>query len=393
MCFCYDRAMQSFRLRPFQLARLDGIPLMVDYTWLFVVLIYFWLGSQIYLLQQVGRIGLTEALVFGGLFTVLMFASIVVHELAHAFVAKQEGIRTLEIRLHIFGGYARLANEPKTALAELRIAIAGPVASFLLGALFMVCVLVVQALAPEAVRISLRELFLWLFRGNVALAMFNLIPGLPLDGGRVLRAYLWHRSKDILAATLVAKRLGVGLSYMVASYGIYRAIWYRDPFVAVLMITLAFILKKAAEEDYRYRKLQSDYTKETGINVQDMIGTVATVMKQPPICVLPTMRVNDFIDRILAKHRQTHFPVAHEGRLHGLLVLEDLRALPESEWSTTVVREVMQPVDDSLFVPVKASIEHAAKKLHASRLKYLAVIDNEGILVGSLSAAELERVS
>lgn len=384
--------MQSFRLRPFQLARLDGIPLMVDYTWLFVVLIYFWLGSQIYLLQQVGRIGLTEALVFGGLFTVLMFASIVIHELAHAFVAKQEGIRTLEIRLHIFGGYARLASEPKTALAELRIAIAGPVASFLLGALFMVCVIAVQALAPEAVRISLRELFLWLFRGNVALAMFNLIPGLPLDGGRVLRAYLWHRSKDILSATLVAKRLGVGLSYMVASYGIYRAIWYRDPFVAVLMITLAFILKKAAEEDYRFRKLQSDYTKETGINVQDMIGTVATVMKQPPICVPPTMRVNDFIDGILAKHRQTHFPVAHEGRLHGLLVLEELRALPESEWSTTVVREVMQPVDDSLFVPVKASIEHAAKKLHASRLKYLAVIDNEGILVGSLSAAELERV-
>lgn len=385
--------MQSFRLRPFQLARLDGIPLMVDYTWLFVVLIYFWLGSQIYLVQQVGRIGLTEALVFGGLFTVLMFASIIIHELAHAFVAKQEGIRTLEIRLHIFGGYARLANEPKTALAELRIAIAGPVASFLLGALFIFCVMATQALAPEAVRISLRELFLWLFRGNVALAMFNLIPGLPLDGGRVLRAYLWHRSKDILAATLVAKRLGVGLSYMLASYGIYRALWYRDPFVAVLMITLAFILKKAAEEDYRYRKLQADYTKETGINVSEMIGTVATVMKQPPVCVPPTMRVSEFIDGILAQHRQTHFPVAHEGRLHGLLALEKLRAVPENAWETTVVREVMQPVDDSLFVPVKASIEHATKKLKASPLQYLAVIDSDGILVGSLSAAELDRVT
>lgn len=390
MCIWYDRAMQSFRLRPFQLARLRGIPLMVDYTWVFVVLIYFWLGSQIYLVQQVGRIGLTEALVFGGLFTVLMFASIVIHELAHAFVAEQEGIRTLEIRLHIFGGYARLAGEPKTALAELRIAIAGPVASFLLGAFFMVCVIVTQFFSAEFVHVSLRELFLWLFRGNVALAMFNLIPGLPLDGGRVLRAFLWHRSKDILAATLVAKRLGVALSYMLASYGIYRAIWYRDPFVAVLMITLAFILKKAAEEDYRFRKLQSDYTKETGINVSEMLGTVATVMKQSPVTVPPTMRVSEFIDGILAKHRQTYFPVAHDGRLYGLLALEKLRAVPEGNWETTIVRDVMQPVDDSLFIPMKASIEHAAKKLKASPLNYLAVIDNDGILVGSLSAAELE---
>ncbi len=385
--------MQSFRLRPFQLARLSGIPLMVDYTWLFVVLIYFWLGSQIYLVQQTGRIGLTEALVFGGFFTVLMFSSIVIHELAHAFVARQEGIRTLEIRLHIFGGYARLASDPKTALGELRIAIAGPAASFLLGAFFMVCVILTQVFAPEVVRISLRELFLWLFRGNVALAIFNLIPGLPLDGGRVLRAYLWHRSKDILAATLVAKRLGVALSYMLASYGIYQAIRYRDPFVAVMMITLAFILKKAAEEDYRYRQLQAEYTKQTGINVSDLIGTVATVMKHPPVCVPPTMRVSEFIDSVLAQHRQTHFPVAYDGRLYGLLALEKLRAVPESDWDKTIVRDVMQPVDDSLFVPMKASIEHATSKLKASPLQYLAVIDGDGILVGSLSAAELERVA
>lgn len=385
--------MQPLRLRPFQLARLSGIPLMVDYTWLFVVLIYFWLGSQIYLVQQTGRIGLTEALVFGGFFTVLMFSSIIIHELAHAFVAKQEGIRTLEIRLHIFGGYARLASDPKTALAELRIAIAGPVASFLLGVFFMVCVILTQAVAPDVVRLSMRELFLWLFRGNVALAMFNLIPGLPLDGGRVLRAYLWHRSKDILAATLVAKRLGVALSYMLASYGIYYAVWYRSPLVAVMMITLAFILKKAAEEDYRFRKMQADFTQQTGINVSEMIGTVATVMKQPPICVPPTMCISEFIDGVLAKHRQTNFPVAHEGRLYGLLVLEKLRTVPESEWGKTIVRDVMQPVDDSFFVPMKASIEHAANKLKASPLQYLAVIDGDGILVGSLSAAELERVA
>jgi CBS domain-containing protein len=157
-----------------------------------------------------------------------------------------------------------------------------------------------------------------------------------------------------------------------------------------MMITLAFILKKAAEEDYRFHKMQSDYTKQTGINVSDMLGTVATVMKHPPICVPPTMRISEFIDGILAKHRQTHFPVAHDGRL---LALEKLRAVPERDWEKTIVRDVMHPVDDSLFVPMKASIEHATNKLRSSPLQYLAVIDSEGILVGSLSAAELERVA
>ena len=383
----------AMRLRPFQLATVSGIPLMVDYLWLPVAVLHFGIVSIFYLPDRVGTIGLTTAFIFGALLTLLMFGSIVAHELAHALVAKIEHIRTLEIRMHVFGGYARLESEPKTAMAELRIAIAGPVASFLLGAIFMLCLLVSQLLIFGSLRFPLQEMFLYLFTGNVALAMFNLIPGLPLDGGRVLRAYLWHRNKDIVAATLTAKRLGVALAYMLASYGIYRAIWWRDPFTAVWLMVLAFILKRAAEEDYRYRKLQAQYTQQTGIDVTEMVGTVAAVMKHAPVCVVPTMRVSEFIDEVLSKHRHTSFPVALEGRLHGLLLLEKLRAVPETDWEKTTVRDVMLPVNDTLFVSMKASVEHAAKKLNASPQQYLAVIDNNGFLVGSLSASDLRQVT
>ena len=381
-----------FKLRPFHLATISGIPLKIDYLWLPVAVLHFGIVSIWYLPDRVGNIGLTLAYVLGAIITVLMFGSIVAHEMAHALVAKMDGIRTLEIRLHVFGGYARLAGEPKTAMAELRIAIAGPVASFLLGAMFMLLLLVSQLLISGSLRYPLQHTFLYLFTANVALAMFNLIPGLPLDGGRVLRAYLWHRNNDIIAATLTAKRLGVALAYMLASYGLYRAVWWRDPFTAVWLIVLAFMLKRAAEEDYRYRKLQSEYTKQTGIDIAAMAGTVATVMKHPPVCIAPTMRVSEFIDDVLAHHRVTSFPVAQDGRLHGILLLEKLRAVPESRWETTIVRDVMQPVDESLFIPMKASIEHAAKKLHASPQRYLAVLDSDGFVVGSLSTAELESV-
>lgn len=381
------------RLKPFHLATVSGIPLMVDYLWLPVAVLHFGIVSIFYLPDRVNNLGVTTAFIFGAILTILMFGSIIAHELAHALVAKMERIRTLEIRLHVFGGYARLEGEPKTAMSELRIAIAGPVASFLLGAFFMLCLLLAQLVIFGSLRFPMQEMFLYLFTGNVALAMFNLIPGLPLDGGRVLRAYLWHRNKDILAATLTAKRLGVALAYMLASYGIYRAMWWRDPFTAIWLIVLAFMLKRAAEEDYRYRKLQADYSKHTGLDINAMAGTVGAVMKHPPISVPPTMSVNEFINEVLTKHRFTSFPVAHEGRLHGILLLEKLRAVPETEWATTAVRDVMQPVDDSAFVSMKASIEHATKKLYASPQRYLAVIDNEGYLVGSLSATELEKVS
>jgi Zn-dependent protease len=375
------------------LATFSGIPLMVDYLWLPVAVLHFGIISIFYLPDRVDNLSLTTAFIVGAVLTLLMFGSIIVHELAHALVAKMEQIRTLEIRLHVFGGYARLASEPKTAMGELRIAIAGPVASFLLGLVFMVCLLLAQLLVFGSLHDPLRELFRYLFWGNVLLAMFNLIPGLPLDGGRVLRAYLWHRNQDIVAATLTAKRLGVALAYMLASYGLYRAVWWRDPFTAVWLIVLAFMLKRAAEEDYRYRKLQSEYTKQTGIDVAAMAGTVAAVMKHPPICVAPTMCVRAFVNEIFDKRHHTSYPVALDGRLHGILRLEKLRAIPEAEWDKIIVRDVMQPVDETLFVSMKASIEHATKKLHATPQQYLAVLDTDGYLVGSLSAAELEQVS
>ncbi len=377
-------------LRPFQLAVISGIPLKADLLWLPMVTIHFWIVS-LYITSQSHNLkdqteppSLSQALIFGAILTFFMFASIIVHELAHAFVARLEGINTTEIRLHVFGGYARLASDPKTAMAELRIAIAGPVASFLLGLIFLMFLLGTQATVTGKLRDSLSNTFLYLFTGNVLLAMFNLIPGLPLDGGRVLRAYLWHRKKDIVAATLIAKRLGVALAYMLVIYACYRLLWWRDPYTPIWMVVLAFMLKRSAEEDYRYRKMQSEYQPEP-----NTAGTVAAVMSRPPITVAPEMLISEFIDRILDKHRYTSYPVAQDGRLHGMLHLQKLRGLPESEWDKKTVREVMLPVDDSFFIPAKASLEFATSKIKATPLHHLAVIDNDGIIVGYLSPKDL----
>jgi Zn-dependent protease/CBS domain-containing protein len=387
-------------LRPFQLARISGIPLMIDYTWPLVFGLHFWLVAAFYLPLRSPYLEVWEQVFFGLVMTALFFASIVLHELAHAFAAKVEGIRTLEIRLHVFGGWARLERESPTPMTDLRIALAGPAMSFLIGVFFVLCLLATNS---QAMRYSpWRATFWYLAIGNLGLAVFNLIPGLPLDGGRALRAWLWHRSSDILAATRTATRLGVALSYMLISYGLFHAVWRRDFFSAVWIIIIGVFLKQAAEGIYRQQQAVTNFrsaaTKSSASAAASAVssaapGTVGAVMHTPPVTVAPDLSVSEFIERVLDRHRQTGFPVARDGRLYGVLSLEKLKELPREAWARTTVGEVMLPVDDSLFVTARASVEHAAVKLRASRLSHLAVIDGDGLLVGHLSDADLKRAA
>ncbi len=126
-------------------------------------------------------------------------------------------------------------------------------------------------------------------------------------------------------------------------------------------------------------------------NLPDMIGTVGAVMRSPAVSVSPELSVAEFIDQILAAHRHTHFPVARDGRLHGVLSLERLREEPREKWERLTVGEVMKPIDESLFITVRASVEHARRKLKMNNLGFLAVIDQNGLLIGHLNAKDLEE--
>lgn len=378
------------RLRPFQLARISGIPLMIDYSWPLVVGLHFWLVAAFYLPQRARFAAEWEQVFFGLLITALFFASIVLHELAHAFAAKVEGIRTLEIRLHVFGGWARLEHESPTPMTDLRIALAGPAMSFLLGVFFVLCLL---STSSQTLRFSpWRATFFYLAIANVGLAMFNVIPGLPLDGGRALRAWLWHRSNDILAATRTATRMGVALAYMLISYGIFHAVWRRDFLSAVWVVIVGAFLKQAAESVYRQQQAVIA-ARGAALKRPAAAGTVGAVMSAPPVTVSPDLRVSEFVEQVLEKYRYTSFPVARDGRLHGMLSLERLRQLPPEEWSHTTIGEVMYPVDDSLFITARASLEHAANKLKASPLRRLAVLDSDGFIIGFLSDGDLKRAA
>lgn len=388
------------RLRNFQIARIFGIPVMIDYSWPPVAVLHVWLLSEFWLPARIRPAWpLWLNLAVASLITGLFFASVLIHELGHSLIARLEGIRIHDIQLHIFGGWARLVNEPRTALAEFRVAIAGPAGSFLLCLLFTAWLMVVKwsGLRNTAAAIAVETCY-YLAAANIFLAMFNLLPGLPLDGGRALRALLWHRRDDILSATRTAKRMGVGIAYMLISYGIflvvygkYRGTLWQDLLLAVWLLVVGIFLKNAAENDYRHKERQSAARMDQIRKLRqfDIQGTVGSVMNAPPVSVEPELPMTEFIDSVLSVYRLTTYPVASEGRLHGILSLAHVRRMPREKWEKLKVAEVMETVDDDLFVSVRASIEHARAKLRENGLGFLAVLDPDGILVGSLTEREL----
>jgi len=391
-------------LKQFQLGRIFGIPLIIDYSWPPVAVLHIWVVSRFWMVAEVQPpLSLWHNLIIGSAITALFFASVLIHELSHAFVAKMDGIRIQDIQLHIFGGWARLIGEPPTPMAELRIAVAGPISSFLLAAFFWLWLLAVERLSGGSTAAQAASAaFLYLAAANFFLATFNLLPGLPLDGGRALRAILWQRRKDILSATRTAMKLGVCLAYLLISYGLLlaasaalRGRLLQDFMGAAWLLVLGVFLKSAAENDYRYREQQSasEQTQRDDGKQWDIDGTVGAVMRSPAVSVPPELSVAEFIDQILAAHRHTHFPVARDGRLHGVLSLDRLREEPQEKWERLTIGEVMNPIDESLFITVRASLEHARHKLNMNSLGFLAVIDQDGLLIGHLNAKDLEKAA
>jgi Zn-dependent protease len=381
------------KFRKFQIARLFDVSVFADYTWLPVVALHVGLASSYYLPRQTGFRGtVLEYYVAGAFLTALLFGSIIAHELAHALMAKAEGLKVLDIELHVFGGWTRLETEPRTPLAELRIAVAGPSMSFLVGLFFLLMLFLVGFLQPGMAKFLLVEIFRYLFLGNFVLAMFNLLPGLPLDGGRAMRAWFWHRSGDVEEASRVARKLGIGISYMLSSFGIFSALWWGEYLTGLWMIVVGFFIRNVAEGDRKARRIdlqQATAATERAVARWRRPGTVGAVMSFPAVAVLPDFKVSRFIDEILTRHKHSTFPVAVEGRLHGIVDLKKLREVPREEWDGRTIRDVMDPVSEGLFISVQASLDHAARKLRASPSGHLAVIDPDGCLIGYLSASDV----
>jgi Zn-dependent protease len=366
----------KFFKRQIQVARVAGIPVRIDYRWFVIFALSAWVIAASFeqgsLLTQTVKLTPGPAWLAGVATTIGLFLSIFGHELSHALAGRVEGIESEEIVLHPFGGFTRLSREPDSPRAEFRIAVAGPSSSFLLALVFFVLFYAARTMGLAAVAAGLSIIAYW----NLFIAVSNLLPGYPLDGGRVLRAFLWKKYGRLDEATRIASLGGQLIAGALVVFGVYFYWRLGDAFRGLWFVLIGLFLWDSARSIYGRRRTRAR-------TVADAMGA--------PISVEPDSLVSQFIDHVLPVHRLPAVAVAHDRRLHGILTLEDLKRLPRDSWHLTRVRDVMRPVEPQLFVDPNTSLDRAIRLMSQNGAGALAVIDPAGELVGLLLRGQLKR--
>jgi Zn-dependent protease/CBS domain-containing protein len=354
------------------LGRIGGVQVRVNWSWLVIFALIVWsLEAGIFPSQNPGLSHGTY-LAMAVAAAVLFFASLLLHELGHAWEARREGMEIDGITLWLFGGVSQFKTRFPSAGAEFRIAVAGPLVSFVLGVVF---VLIALAGLPSAVD----GVAAWLGYINLALLVFNLIPALPLDGGRVLRGALWRIKGDLGWATRIAADIGRGFAYLFIALGIAMFI-FEGSFSGAWLAFIGWFLLQAATAEARYVATEAALD---GLRVRDL-------MVRNPVTVDGDLTVGRFMDEVARSRRFTTYPVVDGERPIGLLAFGSVAALPRSEWDTRRVRDAMIPLDRVPLLTEDATAVDALTALSAPTSNRGLVVEN-GHLAGLLSITDLTR--
>ncbi len=357
----------------FRLGRIAGIEIGLNWSWLVVFALIVWSLSEGVFPDQNPDLSDGTYLVMGAAAAALFFASLLAHELGHAIVARREGMGIDGITLWLFGGVAKFKGMFPGPGAEFRIAIAGPLVSLVIGAGLTVFALVAPLPA------SVDGVAAWLGYINLVLLAFNLLPALPLDGGRVLRSALWRGKGDFAWATRLAADIGRGFGYFFVVAGL-ALFFFEGAFSGAWLVFIGWFLLQAAGAESRY------------VLTRQALGElrVADLMAHEPVTVDAGLTLGAFMDEVAWRKRYTTYPVMDDGRPIGLLAFRCVAEVPRAEWDTWSVRECMIPRQN---VPVLAEEDlavDALAELGETDVNRALVLRGDR-LAGLLSISDLAR--
>jgi Zn-dependent protease len=356
----------------FQLGRIAGIRIGVNWSWLIVFALIVWSLAEAVFPSQNPGLSDGEYIALAVVAAILFFVSLLLHELGHALQARREGVEIEGINLWLFGGVAQFKGGFPSAGAEFRIAIAGPLVSLGLGIFF---VLLAVAGFPNAVD----GVVAWLGYTNLILLAFNLLPALPLDGGRVLRSVLWYFRGDLQWATSVAATIGRGFGFLFIALGVFMLI-VEGAFSGAWLAFIGWFLLQAATAEARYVATRQALD---GLKVRDL-------MIRQPVTVDADHSLGQFMDEVAWSQRYTTYPVVDDGHPIGLLPFRSVASVPRSEWDTRRVRDTMVPRDDVPLLTEDQPAVDALAELSQSAVNRGLVVD-DGRLAGFLSISDLAR--
>jgi Zn-dependent protease len=360
-------------MRSFRLFRVAGIDVGVHPSWLLIFGLVTWSLATGYFPFVLRGLDEMAWWILGLVAAILLFASVLVHELAHSLVAKAQGLEARSITLFIFGGVSNLSSESPRPRVEFLVAVVGPLSSFLIAALAFLGAQAAQARsAPEAVLGYLAFV-------NVLLAVFNLIPGFPLDGGRVFRSIVWQATGNLRRATEIAAGAGTLVAYGFFIWGFIR-VMNGELLNGIWIAAIGWFLQDAAAASVQQVRVEAALRG----------ATVGRILRRDDSAVEPTMSVGDLIERYLLPANRRAMPVVEDGRLVGIVTLSDIRQVPVAERASTPVGAVMGGRDSLVTVSPRASLTDALEALGRGDFEQIPVVE-DGRLMGMLTRADVLR--
>jgi Zn-dependent protease/predicted transcriptional regulator len=368
-----------------QIGRIYGIPIRIHISWLIIFWFVTWSLATGYLPDTLPGLSAVRYWAMGAMAALLLFASVLLHELGHSYVALKYRIPIGQITLFIFGGVAQMRKEPPSPRAEFLIAIAGPIVSLVIAAVCLGLVTLAEASTTAQAFRGVIALGAVLGAVNVNLGLFNLLPGFPLDGGRVLRAGLWAWTKDFYRATSQAATVGLlfGLGF-----GLIGALLVVGAFTGTVagqlassggwIILLGIFLFAAARASRRQAAMRASLA---AVPIREL-------MARPVVSLTPDLSLEEAVNRYFLPYGYSGFPVVQEGRLLGLVAVTDVQAVPISRWPSSRIEDVMRPIDEQLTVTPDMSTMQAVDRMIQQEVERLIVVEN-GLVVGLITRAAI----
>jgi Zn-dependent protease/CBS domain-containing protein len=354
-----------------KLGRIWGIPIGLHTSWFIIFALITWSLATGYFPTEYPQLSQATHWLLGVLTSGLFFGSVLAHELGHSYLALRYGIPVKSITLFIFGGVAQIGAEPRSPKQEFWIAVAGPIVSLSLalifGALFLLDRGIALLAAPS----------LYLMRINGLLALFNLIPGFPLDGGRVLRAIAWKLSGNFQKATRIASFSGQAVAFGFIGLGLFTLL-SDNFFNGLWLVFIGWFLQNAAASVLSQVNLE-----------QSLQGVkVAQVMSEECPKVSSGTPLDALVEEQILRTGQRCFYVADDGDLEGLLTLQDISQVPRQSWSLTTVGQAMVPIKRLVWVEPNMELIKALQSMDQARVAQVPVLD-QGKLVGVLTREQI----
>jgi Zn-dependent protease/CBS domain-containing protein len=362
----------AFAARPgVALGRIMGVPISLDYSWFLVFALLTWILGGSYYPAEFKNWPPLQYWVTGAATAILLFASVLLHELGHSYIAMRFGMTVRSITLYIFGGVAQIGSEPPSAKAEFQIAMAGPAVSVGLAAVFWVVQPALTGIEP------LWGMAKYLAFINLALALFNLIPGFPLDGGRVFRALIWAATKNLRKATLIAANTGRFFGFLFILAGVWR-VFSGDIGGGIWIAFIGWFLDNAASAQVHqvvFQGLLAGRAVSQAMSTQCVSVAADTVLQQ-------------MVDEHVLGMGRRCFLVSRGADTVGLMTLHRIKEVAKSEWTSTTAAEVMIPMGEVKSVGPSSDLWAALQLMDRDGVNQLPVMSGSGV-VGMLSREDI----